>query len=129
MTKSKGTVLLIDDDPATIHALNHLLVDSGFQVVMAKNGQDAILKAVKTKPDVIFMDMMMPGLDGFNATRQLRKISDFDRVPIIAFTAMTDRERILSVGCDDYIQKPLKNVPDLLKKMESWIQTRSQVDR
>ncbi|MGI8782250.1 MAG: response regulator [Acidobacteriota bacterium] len=122
--ESKKLILLIDDDPVTIQALNYRLVNSDYEVVLAKNGQDGIMKAVSLRPDLIFMDMMMPGLNGFEATKQLRAIDDFDHVPIVAVTSVDNREKTINAGCDDYIHKPLTEVRDIVARIDRWITAR-----
>lgn len=104
-------VLTAEDDPINRIVTSQLLIGLGLQTDIAENGQEAIDMAARTDYAAIFMDCQMPVIDGFEATRQIRKAETGRRVPIIAVTAMTmprDRQRCLDCGMDAYLTKPLR---------------------
>lgn len=114
-------ILVAEDHPDSRDALHTLLQAYGYEVYLAPNGQAAIDRAAEVQPDIILMDIMMPGVDGLEATRRLRADPAFQSTPILALTAMEGgREKALEAGCDDFIAKPirLKNFVDTL---ERWI--------
>ncbi len=103
-------LLLIEDNEQNIYLMKFLLEKNGFEVVDAPNGRDGIEKAKSIDPAAILLDIQLPDLDGHAVARELRKIKELDRVPIIAVTsyAMTgDREKCIEAGCTGYIEKPI----------------------
>ena len=101
--------------------LRDYLEYSGFKVITAKNGLDGIAKAGATLPDLILMDVQMPGMDGLETTRRLRGQEEFVKTPIIALTALAmsnDRERCLAAGMNEYMSKPVK-LKALVKMIEA----------
>jgi two-component system, OmpR family, KDP operon response regulator KdpE len=101
-----GTILIVDDEPRYLRLMEANLVPEGYQVITATNGQQAVDIAAEKRPDLIFLDVMMPILDGFAACERIR---EFSNVPIIIVTARgseNDRVRGLDLGADDYIVKP-----------------------
>jgi PAS domain S-box-containing protein len=111
VTGLKGKVVLIaEDNDLTLNTVMDFLIAQGCQVISARNGTEVIELARECRPDVILMDIQMPGMDGIEATRRIRSNEDNGRVPIIALTALAmagDRERCMSVGMDDYLSKPV----------------------
>jgi CheY-like chemotaxis protein len=100
--------------------LSRRLVRRGYQVVIALDGQQAVAMARSEAPDLILMDMSLPVLDGWEAARQLRAVSETQTVPIIALTAHAmqgDREKAIEAGCNDYDTKPI-DLQRLLEKIE-----------
>jgi len=105
----KKRVLLVEDNKATIDVLEQALQYLGYDVRVATTGLEAVKMAVSELPDLVVMDIMLPKLDGFEATRRLRENPSTRDVPILAATAKTmpgDKERCLEAGCDAYIAKP-----------------------
>jgi len=103
-------VLIVDDSPTERHVLNDMLTKAGYEVVASDNGEDAILKAKTSKPDVILMDIVMPGLNGFQATRAISRDPQTRSVPIIICTSKsqeTDKIWGLRQGARDYVVKPV----------------------
>ncbi|TMH37679.1 MAG: response regulator [Betaproteobacteria bacterium] len=103
-------VLIVDDSPTERHVLNDMLTKAGYEVVASDNGEDAILKAKTSKPDVILMDIVMPGLNGFQATRAISRDPQTRSVPIIICTSKsqeTDKIWGMRQGARDYIVKPI----------------------
>jgi two-component system, cell cycle response regulator DivK len=104
------TILLIEDNEQNVYLMKFLLEKNGFQVIAAPDGREGIEKALSVKPAVILLDIQLPDLDGHAVARELRKIKELDRVPVIAVTsyAMTgDREKCIEAGCTGYIEKPI----------------------
>jgi len=119
-------ILVADDDFDNRTILMEALEAAGFQVVQAANGQEAIDAALKEGPALIFMDLTMPKLDGWEAARRLRRLPQTARVPIIAFSAHVlpgEAEKAKAAGCDDYVTKPC--IPrDVVKKVPDWLRAR-----
>ncbi|MBI2210904.1 MAG: response regulator [Deltaproteobacteria bacterium] len=106
---SKRRVLLAEDHPGTIEVMQTELEVLGYEVVVAQDGQEAVEKAATESPDLIVMDIIMPKLDGFQATARIRENPRTRDIPILAATALArpgDREKCLESGCDGYIAKP-----------------------
>jgi twitching motility two-component system response regulator PilH len=112
-------ILIVDDSPTERHVLNDMLTKSGYEVVASDNGEDAIQKAKSLKPDLILMDVVMPGLNGFQATRAISRDPDTRAIPIILCTSKsqeTDKIWGMRQGARDYIVKPV-NKDELLEKI------------
>jgi PAS domain S-box-containing protein len=107
---SPSLVLLAEDNEATIAMIADYLGSRGYQVVVARNGAEAIAQAREARPAIVLMDIQMPGMDGLEATRRIRSIDALVDLPIIALTALAmpgDRERCLAAGATDYLSKPV----------------------
>jgi CheY-like chemotaxis protein len=116
-------ILLVEDNEMNRDMLSRRLVRNGFEVVMAVNGQEGLDMAVRENPDLILMDMSLPVLDGWDATRQLKADPKTAGIPVIALTAHamdSDRQKALEAGCDDFDTKPIE-LPRLLEKMRALI--------
>ncbi len=100
-------VLHIEDDPANRLLVRKLLAPQGFEVVDAVDGLDGIQKACAERPDLVLVDIAIPGLDGYEVTLRLRGESELDGVPIVAITAEGNRETSVAVGADGFIEKPI----------------------
>ena len=100
-------VLHIEDDPANRLLVRKLLSVAGFEVVDAQDGLEGIRKAAAERPDLVLVDIAMPGLDGYEVTLRLRSQPELFGVPIVAITAEGSRETSLAVGCDGFLQKPI----------------------
>lgn len=112
-------VLLVEDNEMNRDMLSRRLIRNGFEVIMAVNGQEGIDMAGSSKPDVILMDMSLPVLDGWEATRRLKADPSTAAIPVIALTAHAmpaDKEKALAAGCDDFDTKPIE-LPRLLEKI------------
>jgi two-component system response regulator MprA len=102
-------ILIVDDEVAIVDRLSHLLRASGWDVVTATSGQEALEKVILDKPAAIVLDMIMPEMDGFQVARSLKSHLDYRSIPILAATSLfsrADRDRCLAAGCDDYVAKP-----------------------
>jgi twitching motility two-component system response regulator PilH len=114
-------ILIVDDSPTERHVLNDLLTKAGFEVVTSDNGEDAIVKSKQVKPDLILMDVVMPGLNGFQATRAISRDPDTRGIPIILCTSKsqeTDKIWGLRQGARDYVVKPVDR-DELLGKINA----------
>jgi two-component system, cell cycle response regulator DivK len=116
-------VLLVEDIAMNREMLSRRLVRSGFEVIVASNGLEGVEIARRDQPDIILMDMSLPVLDGWGATRILKAEQPTSGIPIIALTAHAmagDRAKALACGCDDYETKPIE-MPELLEKMDRLV--------
>ena len=114
-------ILYVEDNEDNIYVLESRLKREGHTVVIARDGASAVQLAASERPDVILMDLSLPVLDGWAATRQLKAAPDTRHIPVIALTAnaMTgDREKALAAGCDDFDTKPIV-MPRLLEKIRT----------
>ena len=119
-------ILLVEDNENNRDMLSRRLIRKEFQVVIAVDGAEACTKTRSELPDLILMDMHLPILDGWEATRQLKADSQTRTIPIIALTADAmagDRDKALQAGCDDYETKPIE-FPRLLEKIQKLLQDR-----
>lgn len=113
-------ILLVEDNEMNRDMLSRRLQRKGYEVIVAVDGETGVSIAQSELPDLILMDMNLPVLDGWEATKQIRAHQTTTRIPIIAQTAHAmsgDREKCLAVGCDDYIAKPVE-FQQLLVKIE-----------
>jgi signal transduction histidine kinase/DNA-binding response OmpR family regulator len=121
-------LLLAEDNEPSIELLEYYLQAKGYEVVVARNGGEALLRTQESPPHVILMDIQMPGMDGLEAIRRIRADADLRAIPIIAVTALAmpgDRERCLHAGADEYLTKPVA-LPGLLATIESQLKGRRQ---
>lgn len=115
MKKKDIKILLVDDEPDILEIIGYNLAQEGYQIVTAKNGKEAVLKAKKELPQLIIMDVMMPEMDGMEACENIRKIPELSHTIITFLTARSeDYSQVagFDAGADDYIAKPIK--PKLL---------------
>jgi CheY-like chemotaxis protein len=104
-------ILLAEDNEANISTVTSYLKAKGYRIVLAKNGEEAIALAKSKNPNIILMDIQMPGMDGLEAMEHIRRDPNLVNVPIIALTALAmtgDRDRCLAAGANDYLTKPVK---------------------
>lgn len=119
-------ILLVEDDEMNRDMLSRRLSRKGYDVILATDGQAGVATAKAASPDLVLMDLSLPVLDGWEATRALRADEATRRLPIIALTAHAlsgDREKALEAGCDDYDSKPVE-FPRLLSKIEALLSRR-----
>jgi CheY-like chemotaxis protein len=110
-------LLVVEDDPLNMELVCEILRSMGFTVHEATNGKEAIEKTEKEFYDLIVMDIMMPGMDGIEATRIIKSKPGYKKTPVIALTAYAmkgDRERLIDEGFDEYISKPI-DVPEFMR--------------
>lgn len=112
-------ILLVEDNEMNRDMLSRRLIRNGYEVVMALDGRQAVEMASGENPDLIIMDMSLPVIDGWEATRQVKAAPETRAIPVIALTAHAmagDREKAIEAGCDDYDTKPIE-LPRLLGKI------------
>ena len=123
----KGTILYVEDNPDNRLLVRRVLLAEGYSLLEAKDANEAIGVLNKSHPDLILMDINMPGVDGYTLTMQIKSMPGFERTPIIAITANVmrgDRERTLQAGCDGYIQKPI-DIDQLTREIERFLARRT----
>ena len=116
-------ILVVEDNELNRDMLSRRLVRRGYQVVVAVDGQEGVAMARAQAPDLVLMDMSLPVVDGWEATRQLKAGAETRSIPVIALTAHAmggDREKALAAGCDDYDTKPV-DFPRLISKIEALL--------
>jgi CheY-like chemotaxis protein len=116
-------ILLVEDNEMNRDMLSRRLQRRGYEVAIAVDGQDGITRARANRPDLILMDMSLPVLDGWEATRQLKADPATRAIPVIALTAHAlsgEREKALDAGCDDFDTKPIE-LARLLEKIEALV--------
>jgi twitching motility two-component system response regulator PilH len=105
-----ATILIVDDSPTEVHVISQMLLGAGFQVISANDGETGIAMAKSEKPDAILMDVVMPGLNGFQATRELSRDPETSSIPVILVTTKdqdTDKTWGMRQGAKDYVVKPV----------------------
>jgi two-component system, cell cycle response regulator DivK len=116
-------ILLVEDNEMNRDMLSRRLLRKGFEVAIAVDGGQAVSMAESEHPDLILMDMSLPVIDGWEATRRVKAAKATAHIPIIALTAHAmsgDREKALTAGCDDYDTKPIE-MPRLLEKIDALL--------
>ncbi len=111
-TIQQGTILVVDDNPTNIQVLFDLLNETGYRVAIAKSGENALQRLQSYTPDLILLDVMMPGIDGFETCRQLKASEQTQGIPVIFMTALADpvdKVKGLNLGAVDYITKPIQH--------------------
>ena len=120
-------VLLVEDNEANADMLSRRLTRQGFEVRLATDGLQAVEQAQREQPDLILMDISLPKIDGWEATRRLKADAATASVPIVALTAhamVADRQKCLDAGCDEFETKPI-DLKRLLEKMQALLAGRS----
>ena len=127
-TTAPYKILIVDDDPDIVELLQYNLTKEGYEVAYAENGKEAIAVALKQKPDVVLMDVMMPVMDGIAACRQMREMPDFRDTYIIFLTARAEEfseVAAFEAGADDFITKPIKPRA-LLSRLAAFVRRGAQ---
>lgn len=120
---SKGRVLIVEDNMDTYELVKFILEKNGYDTFLAMNGRDGVNAASKQRPDLIIMDLQMPEMDGWTATRLIKGNISTSEIPLIALTAHVlpgDRQRAIDSGCDEYITKPMDLI-ELVETVDRWI--------
>lgn len=116
-------VLIIEDDPSFLRAVSHIIEKEGYSVITASNGMTGLRMATESKPDLLILDVMLPGLDGFEICNRLRNEAQTAKLPIIMLSAKgqeTDKTTGLKVGANEYLTKPIDRAL-LLEKVTSLL--------
>ena len=121
-------ILVVDDDPAVLEVLSRFLQKKGYEVLLALDGEEGVAKARAEHPALILMDLSLPGMDGWEATRQIKADQQTGAIPVIALTAhalTSDRDQAMAAGCDDFDTKPVE-FGRLLVKIETLLEKASK---
>lgn len=119
-----GLVLVADDDPDVRELIVFRLERAGYRVVTAADGEEAVARALAERPDICVLDVMMPGLDGYEVTERLRAADELDGMPIMLLTASVEDaavDRGYAAGADEYVKKPFSH-QELLERIESALE-------
>lgn len=122
-----GKILLIEDNEQNLYLATFLLEKGGHTVVPARSGPEGIDLARRLQPDLIILDIQLPGMDGYEVAQALRRMAALQAVPIVAVTSYAmvgDRQRSLAAGCTGYIEKPI-NPETFLAEIEAYLKTPS----
>ena len=117
------TILIVEDEPRNLKLLRDLLQRFGYEILEASDGEQGVKSAGEKMPDLILMDIMMPKMDGLEATRIIKADTKTKHIPIIALTSYAmkgDREKAIEAGCDGYIAKPI-DIKEVLKTIETYL--------
>jgi diguanylate cyclase (GGDEF)-like protein/PAS domain S-box-containing protein len=128
--KDKPVILVVDDRPQNIELLEAYLVPHGYEIIQAANGEEALGKLSGNQIDLILLDVMMPGMDGFEVTRRVRQDNAHRLLPIILITGLQgpeDRVKGIEAGCDDFLSKPYNNL-ELLARVQSLLKVKDYND-
>jgi len=121
-------ILLVEDNEMNRDMLSRRLVRARYEVIIAEDGARGVAMATSDRPDLILMDMSLPVIDGWEATRRIKATPELHKIPIIALTAhamATDRDKALEAGCDDYDTKPIE-LQRLLGKIKTLLAAAGQ---
>ena len=117
-------VLVVDDEPNILLSLEFLMQQAGFDVTTAEDGETALTRLNDTEPNLVLLDISLPGISGFDVLEQIRKDERFTRLPVIMLTAHgreVEREKGMALGADDYITKPF-STQALVQKVRNLLQ-------
>lgn len=123
----KGKILVIEDNDQNLYLVTFILEKSGYHVHAAREGQEGVARAGDIVPDLILLDIQLPGMDGYEVARRLRANPRLSSIPIVAVTSYAmagDRERALAAGCNGYIEKPI-NPETFMQQVENHLQSGS----
>ena len=124
------TILIVDDDPMNVSLIEAMLSQENYRIVTASSGEEAIETTLASSPDLILLDIMMPGLDGYQVTQKLKDDPNTNHVPIVLVTALNDTEdkvRGLQAGADDFLSKPLDK-SELMARVNSLLKVKAYHD-
>src|SRR6266508_3420161 len=123
------TILVVDDTPQNIRLLDAVLTPRGYTVVPAGSGEEALAKVAQEKPDLVLLDILMPGMDGYEVCRRLRDDAETRALPIVMITASGDQEKLkaLEAGADEFVTKPF-NQAELLARVKSLLRIKAYHD-
>jgi len=126
--EKRAKILLVDDDPDFVEATKLVLESQPYEVITALSGEDGLKKAREEKPDLVLLDIIMPGVDGFQVCQQLKKDPQLAEIPVIMITSFSERYMETSLGmsqglsleAEDFVDKPVAPA-ELLIRVEKWL--------
>lgn len=124
-----NVVLIVDDVPDNLSLLHDALDEAGYKVLVATNGESALARARQALPDVILLDAVMPGIDGFEVARRLKADFSTQHIPIVFMTGLTETEHVVAAfaaGSSDYVTKPIRP-PEVLARIAAHLRTARQL--
>ncbi len=116
-------ILVVEDNDQNLYLVTYILERRGYRIEGARDGREAIIRAADSPPDLILLDIQLPGMDGYEVARRLRALPGLGKTPIVAVTSYAmagDREKALAAGCDGYIEKPI-NPDTFVEQMERFL--------
>ena len=131
--EKRAKILLVDDDPDFVEATKVVLESQPYKVITALSGEEGLKKAREEKPDLVLLDIIMPGVDGFQVCQQLKKDPQLAEIPVIMITSFSGRYMETSIGlsqgltleAEDFVDKPVAPA-ELLIRVEKWLKSRRQ---
>ncbi|MEN8154434.1 MAG: response regulator [Acidobacteriota bacterium] len=124
----KANILVIEDNEQNLYLITYILEKRGHTIISAMDGESGIKTAGKVKPDIILLDIQLPGMDGYEVAKRLKSIPELNDIPIVAVTSYAmvgDREKALESGCTGYIEKPI-NPETFTEEVESYLKNRKE---
>jgi len=121
-------ILVVEDNEINMYLSCRILKSSGYEVIEARSGEEGVELAIKEKPDLIIMDIQLPGIDGYEATKRLRKSEADGEIPIIALTSYAmagDRKKAIKAGCTGYIEKPI-NPETFISEIKKFLEVKNE---
>ena len=121
-------ILVVEDNQINMYLSCRILKSSGYEVIEARSGEEGVELAIKEKPDLIIMDIQLPGIDGYEATKRLRKSEADGEIPIIALTSYAmagDKKKALKAGCTGYIEKPI-NPETFMDEIKKFLEVKDE---
>ena len=128
--KDKATILVVDDEEMNRNLIEAMLIPLGYEVIFAQNGIEALDKAREEYPDVVLLDIMMPGMNGYEVAKRLKEGEETKIIPIVMVTALSelqDRVKALDAGADDFLTKPVDNI-ELRARINSLLKVKAYND-
>ncbi len=116
-------ILVVEDNEINIYLCSRIIKSSGYEVIEARTGEEGVALALKERPDLIIMDIQLPGIDGLETTKRIRESEADGEIPIIALTSFAlagDKQKAISVGCTGYIEKPI-NPGTFIAEIEKYL--------
>ena len=116
-------ILVVEDEEANMYLIRFILRKSGYEVIEARSGEEGVELAIEEKPDLVIMDIQLPGIDGLEATKRIRNSEADEELPIVALTSYAmvgDKEKALKAGCTGYIEKPI-NPETFITEIEKYL--------
>jgi len=121
-------ILVVEDNEINMYLCCRILKSSGYEVIEARSGEEGVELAIKEKPDLIIMDIQLPGIDGLETTKKIRESKAGNKVPIIALTSYAmagDRKKALKAGCTGYIEKPI-NPETFIDEIKKFLEVKDE---